>query len=189
MIEELIKDYITYPDCTQNGNDRTEIMYRIARDYHKAGQTASATTFYFKVARDNKNELGYECLLQIGECFSQQGNREGTVRNMYHHALNLLPERPEAYILMSKNWQFNGDMQSAYTYIKQGLPKEFTKPLRTLKKYHNKSEYYMQMAHCAWHWGKPSEAREYYHKLENEDLTLEQKIDFKHITDLLQPDA
>ena len=185
MIEELIKDYITYPDCTQNDNSRIEIMYRIARDYHKAGQTASATTFYFKVAQTEKNELGYECLLQIGECFSQQGNREGTVRNMYHHALNLLPDRPEAYILMSKNWSFNQDMQSAYTYIKQGLEKEFTKPLRSLKKYHDKLEFYIQLIYCSWHWGKPNQAREYYNKLKNEDLTIGQKLELERLNDLI----
>ena len=182
MIEELIKEYIASPDDLG-------VIYKIARDYHKAGQTASAVTFYFKVAESEKDKnLAYECLLQVGECFSEQCNREGTVRNMYHHALNLLPERPEAYILMSKNWQFNGDIQSAYTYIKQGLSKEFTKPLRTLKKYHNKSEYYMQMAHCAWHWGKPDETRKYYHKLENEDLTLDQKIELEHLANLIDPD-
>lgn len=166
MIEELIKDYIN------TGYD-AELMLKIAKEYHKIGQTASAVTFYFKVADNAPDDVAYDCLINIGECFSAQQNREGTVRIMYYHALNLMPERHEAYYLLSKNWAYCNDNQSAYYFIKEALKRS------------KNTEVILQAVECAWHWGKHEESWELFAEVDPDSLPMDLKIRYNYIKDLI----
>ena len=165
MIEGLIKDYINV------GYD-SELMLKIAKEYHKIGQTASAVTFYFKVAENSTDDVAYDCLINIGECFSAQKNREGTVRIMYYHAINLIPERYEAYYLLSKNWAYCSDNQSAYYFIKQAL------------KIDRSTDVLLQAVECAWNWGKNDEAWSLFGEVDPE-VPLNLKIRYNYIKELI----
>lgn len=139
MIERLIKKYI-------DQGYEPSLLLKIAQEYHRMGQSASAVSFYFKTAEvtDDK-DIAYDCLIQIGECFASQGDRQGTVRMMYFHAIDLLPDRHEAYWYLSKNYSFNGDNRSAYYFIKESLKRNKNK------------ESLSELCKLAWELGKVEE--------------------------------
>jgi tetratricopeptide (TPR) repeat protein len=178
MIEEQVKKYIEQEgECIRD-------IYELARSYHKIGQTAPAITFYLKLVDEcvlsetsqSELDLMYECLLHAGECFSNQGRREGTARVMYHHAERVLKDRPEAYFLLSKNWSYNGDWQSALHFIELAEEKS-----KTCKSTINNFEYIsplailLQKLECLWNWGEEEAAITNFEKV-REELPLEQKV-------------
>jgi len=74
-------------------SENAEKNYYLAVWYHKQGQTAAAISFYLRAAeRTDDKDLSYECLLLAALCFDKQGNRTHTVKNLFRHAISLIPD-------------------------------------------------------------------------------------------------
>ena len=96
----------------------------IAIEYEKLGQTASAVGFYLRAAEygfDTHPLVAYGALLRISICIEGQKDRNLTVSNVILQAMAYLPERPEAYFLMSKFHEKFSQWQESYTFAELGL--------------------------------------------------------------------
>lgn len=97
---------------------------KCAVEYQRLNQTASAVSFYLRAAEfgvDTHNEVVYTSLLKIAECFDDQKDRKWNVTNYLLHAVSHMPERPEAYFLMSKYFDRAGEWQECYTWAQMGI--------------------------------------------------------------------
>tara|TARA_B100000902_G_scaffold101940_1_gene104321 strand:+ start:9419 stop:11488 length:2070 start_codon:yes stop_codon:yes gene_type:complete len=72
--------------------------YNLALEYYGLGQWAGAQSFFSRCAElTYDDEQAYECLLYMGECFYNNGERNESARQCALHAIALKPGRPEAY--------------------------------------------------------------------------------------------
>jgi hypothetical protein len=116
IIEQLVVDASTDPL-------NPEKNFNIALEYEKLGQTASAVGFYLRAA-----EYGYKtdpltaycALLKISICIEGQKNRDLTVSNVLLQAVAFLPDRPEAYFLLSRFYEKSGLWPESYAYAVMG---------------------------------------------------------------------
>jgi FkbM family methyltransferase len=116
-IENLVIDFSTDPF-------NPEKNFAIALEYEKLNQTASAVSFYLRAAEygyETHPEIVYTSLLKMSQCFQRQGDRAATVHNNISQAITYLPERPEAYFLMSQFYELNQQPQNAYSFASMGL--------------------------------------------------------------------
>lgn len=117
IIEQLIVDASTDPL-------NPEKNLAIAVEYEKLGQTASAVGFYLRAAEYGYNNNGmvtYAALLRVSICIEGQKDRGLTVSNVLLQAIAYAPDRPEAYLLMSKFYEKSGAWQESYTFAAMGL--------------------------------------------------------------------
>lgn len=85
--------------------------------YENLGQTASAASFYIRTAEFGYDEkLIYEALLRTSLCLERQGSRTFVVKGILLRAISLLPNRPEAYFLLSRIYEKCKDWQESYTW-------------------------------------------------------------------------
>ena len=117
VIERLIVEASTDPlDPEKN--------LAIAIEYEKLGQTASAVGFYLRAAEygyKSDPDVTYAALLRVSICIEGQKDRNLTVSNVILQAIAYMPQRPEAYHLMSKFYERSGQWQESYTYAVIGL--------------------------------------------------------------------
>jgi hypothetical protein len=117
IIERLVVDASTDPL-------NPEKNLAIAFEYEKLGQTASAVGFYLRAAEygyDNDGMVTYAALLRVSICIEGQKDRGLTVSNVLLQAIAYAPNRPEAYLLMSKFYEKSGAWQESYTFAAMGL--------------------------------------------------------------------
>jgi tetratricopeptide (TPR) repeat protein len=101
-----------------------EHNFNIAIKYEQLGQTASAVSFYLRAAEygyKSHPEIVYASLLRMSHCFEEQSGREHTVSNVILQAIQYLPNRPEAYFLMSRFYERSQKWQESYTFAEIGL--------------------------------------------------------------------
>ena len=89
--------------------------------YYINGHTASALNWYLRGAEFEDNEKTYYCLCRIGMCLSSQGNRTFYAKTAYMHAINLYPNRGEAYHLLSKTFEWTKEWQESYVWADLGI--------------------------------------------------------------------
>jgi len=145
--------------------DNPETNYTLARAYEEIGQTASAITYFMRAAeRTTDDNLAYECLLKQALAYDKQGNRNHTVFTMFRHALCLLPKRPEAWFLISRQLERNRSYVDAYTWAHLGLSTADLNapPLRSSVEYPGEYGIPFEKAVCGWWWGKGNEARKLF---------------------------
>lgn len=110
MINELLNEYIL-------DSENPEKNYKLAREYERLGQSAAAISFFLRASeRTTDKLLSYDCTLRIGNCFDKQKNRNFTVKSMYRCAIMIMPERPEAYYLLAKYLNWEGNHSEAYLF-------------------------------------------------------------------------
>jgi hypothetical protein len=98
--------------------------FDVAVAYERLGQTASAVGFYLCAAEhgyESQPLVTYASLLKVSTCIDRQGGRKHTVSNAILQAAAYLPERPEAYFLLSRFYEQEGSWQECYTYATVGL--------------------------------------------------------------------
>jgi hypothetical protein len=142
--------------------------YTIAVEYEKLKQYAGAIGFYLRCAeRTDDKLLAYTCLLKVGVCFEIQQGRPMTVRSMYKHAITLMPERPEAYFLLSRHYEWIKEYADSYMLAEIALNKcDFNlPPLPADVGYPGKYGLIFEKAVSAWWWGKAKECRQLFHLL------------------------
>lgn len=147
--------------------------FNLALQYENQKHYSPACSFYLRCAELTKNNtLAYECLLRLYFCFMHLSNRDYTCENLLKSALFLMPNRPEAYFLLSQFYERKNNWMDSYVYASLGLSVADGKP-SDLKKdvgYVGKYALTFQKAVSAWWYGKPSESRMLFHQLSNENL-------------------
>jgi tetratricopeptide (TPR) repeat protein len=99
----------------------------VAREYEALGQTAAAISFYLRTAEygyETFPGFAYNSLLRMSKCFEVQSNRELTVSGALLQAIALMPDRPEAYFLMSQFFEKTQQWQESYTWAVMGKSRE-----------------------------------------------------------------
>lgn len=145
----------------------------LAMWYHNIDHTAPAITFYLRCAeRTNNDSLAYACLIQLFRLFSEQGRRHLTALNCINRAIDLLPDRPEAYWTLSQHYERKQHWQTAYMQATLGL--RFAKhDLPQLPISIGYPGYYaliFEKSVAAWWWGKKDESRKLTVQLYNDYL-------------------
>ena len=121
--------------------------------YENLGHTAAAASFYLRTTEFGYDDLlNYEASLRLGLCFEKQGSRVFTVKGIFLRAASLLPQRPEAYYLLSRVYEHCKDWQESYTWAVLGetLIEEPLKKLITNVEYPGKYALTFQRAIAAW---------------------------------------
>jgi hypothetical protein len=151
---------------TENGAKN----YNLASWYENSGHTAPAHTYYLRAAeRTTDNILAYKALIRASFCYKSQGSRDATERVLLENALNLLPQRPEAYYFLSVLCQRKEEWQHSYTYANLGILcyERDIEPI-DIPEYQGKHLLFFQKAIVGWWWGKGQESRDIFQLLVNE---------------------
>jgi hypothetical protein len=136
----------------------------VAVEYEKLGQTASAVGFYLRASEYGYKSspfTTYAALLRVSICIEGQKDRNLTVSNVLLQAIAYMPDRPEAYLLMSKFHEKSGNWQESYTYANLGLMHTrqiFDLPIDV--GYPGRYSLDFQSAIAAWWIGRKSESLE-----------------------------
>ena len=156
-------------------NDPTpENMFYVGQEYEAFGQTASAIGFYHQCAeRSNNDLLSYESLLRMSICYREQGDRKAHEKNSLLMAIALIPDRPEAYFLLSLVYEriaHSDDHQrwwDSYTYacIGESVGDNSYQPLQSDIDYYGSHFFLFQKAVTLWWVGRCDEARELFQQL------------------------
>ena len=135
-------------------NDPKNPMYnfKLGQWYENINHTASAASFYIRTAEFSSNNLlCYEALLRLAICFSKQGLRTYVVKGIFLRAISLIPERPEAYFLLSQRYELDMDWQESYTFASIGLTlKDNFEGLQTNVGYPGKYGFTYEKAISGW---------------------------------------
>ena len=151
------------------------LSFRIAAEYHRIGQTASAVSFYLRTAEYGYHTHGehvYASLLKSAQCFENQTGREATVRNLMEKAIAYSPKRPEAWFLLSRWYERNQKWQEAYTAAEvgiQNLPSIFF-PLPIDVDYAGDFVLPFEKAVAAWWVGRPDESEKIFRDLLTQNI-------------------
>jgi tetratricopeptide (TPR) repeat protein len=167
-IEELI-------ESASHDMFNPKLNFEIAKKYEELEQTASAVSFYLRAAEYGYNSdplIVYTSLLKMSFCFNDQNGREHTVKNCLLQAIEYLPNRPEAYFLMSRYYERNQKWQECYTFAGIGLSHN-----SRIEKLPADVEY--EGAYClefergvsGWWLGKKKESKEIFERLLTQDIS------------------
>lgn len=108
---ELQKKLDEYVDDTQNAVKNFEL----GLEYEKLKQYAPACSYFLRASEITANkDLEYECLIHMAKCFDLQGDRQTSTCQTYRQAMILLPERPEAYYLLCRFYNWNNRYDEAH---------------------------------------------------------------------------
>jgi len=155
-MKDTIKEYVFDPE-------NPEKNYRLAQEYDRIGQSASAISYYLRASeRTDDLDLAYECLLRVGILFDRQNRRPQTAEVMIKHAINVRPDRPEAYFYLSKFCRYFQRWTDGYLYANLAFHfADFDKPsLRGDVDYPGMYGLLMEKALNGWWTGRPDECRE-----------------------------
>ena len=132
--------------------------FTLGKVYEDIGHTAAAASFYIRTGEfatefEDNELLTYEALLRLALCFEHQSSRVFTVKGTLLRAISLMPERPEAYFLLSRMHEMCKEWQESYTFailgenLKEHEPKE---KLITNVEYPGKYGFTFERAVTAW---------------------------------------
>tara|TARA_R100000008_G_scaffold67760_2_gene44866 strand:- start:737 stop:1450 length:714 start_codon:yes stop_codon:yes gene_type:complete len=168
-----LRDYIDDPTPTN--------MFKCGQEYESKEQTASAIGFYHQCAERAIDDdlLAYEALLRMALCYEKQGGRKAHEKIALSHAISLIPNRPEAYLLLSQVYERQGNEDNherwfdAYLFACMGESNDYNlatkipnlQPLQTDVGYYGIHSCTYQRAVSAWWVGKCDEARELFTEL------------------------
>ena len=169
-IDRIIVDLSTDPF-------NPEKNFKAAVEYDRINQTASAISFYLRTAEygyKTHPEHVYTALLRMSLCFERQKDRQATVLNNALQALAYLPERPEAYFLVSRICERAGQWQQCYTMAELGLTKVKDLPsLPATVEYYAPYCLLFEKAISAWWVGRQTESRNLLNRLAQMDIAPE----------------
>ena len=160
-LEDLLYQYLDDPNDPENN-------FQMALYYDNLGQTASAVSYYLRAAeRAPTAVLKYECLLRASLCFNRQGSRNFTVKGLLQHAVSILPNRPEAYYLLSRHYEHSqNDGHWTNSYMMASIGEKVadfnSPPLRTWVDYPGYYGITFQKALSSWHCGLCEESRDLF---------------------------
>ena len=165
-----------------------DLNFKVAVKYEEMNQTASAVSFYLRTAEygyDQTPLIVYASLCKLAHCFEHQKDRAWTVSNCLLQAVQYLPNRPEAYFLLSRFYEKAQQWQEAYTYAELGLTKDdgrgfhnsadhdYFPSLPVDVGYKGRYSLEFQKAISSYWVGRPKESQELLLKLAQMDLPVE----------------
>jgi len=183
-LQSLLEHFIKNPNDNLN-------KFWLAYEYEKIGHLSSAMGYYLSCAENTDNDLlAYECLIRKSICFRGQSSREAHVRNSLLLAVSLLPERPEAYYLISQMYEVADNIrdedkwQQMYSWARMGesVSDKFKgRPLLTDVSYDGSHLFLFQQAVSLWWIGRFEECLNLFQKLkENKELDDHHKACVNH---------
>ena len=105
----------------ENSEDPT-INFLLGQEYENIGQTGAAVSFYLRTAeRSTTDQQQYEALMRCCVCLEKQKTRDDTEKGLLLKAIALIPNRPEAYFLLSRLYEKHREWQESYTTAELGL--------------------------------------------------------------------
>jgi hypothetical protein len=172
-----------YLNAYINDPNDPEINFSLALEYEEIGQTAPAVSFYIRAAERTSNKLlAYESLIRAANCYTSKHARANSVKGLLQNAIALIPNRPEAYLLLSYLYEHKVDWPhhffDSYTTACIGMQyaNDNNPPLRTDVGYRGHWTLYFQKAHVSWYCGLTEAAREMFLDLrDNWDLPEEMR--------------
>ena len=153
----------------QNTED-PEVNFAMAQEYEGIGQTGAAISFYLRTAERSQTDVQqYEALLRMALCFEKQKTRDDTESVTLQKAICLLPQRPEAYFLLARLYEWRKMWHESYFVAVMGLNTVDynSAPLRTDVQYPGHYAILFQKAVAAWWVGACEESREIFWYLKN----------------------
>ena len=168
--EQLLHDYALDPENPEHN-------FQLGLWYEKEGHNSAALSYFLRCAeRSEDDTLTYEALIHGSNCYDRQGTRDLTAKGILQQALMVLPNRPEAYFLLSRFSERREYWQDCYIYANNGLEHaDFDlEPLREDVEYPGKYGLLYEKSVAAWWWGKGKETRQLLQEIkENYELTPE----------------
>jgi len=145
--------------------------FTLGKVYEDEGHTAAAASYYIRTGEfateyENNELLSYEALLRLALCFEHQGSRVFTVKGILLRAISLMPERPEAYFLLSRMYEMCKEWQEGYTFAVIG--EKLSEPKETLitnVEYPGNYGFIFERAVTAWWIGLWDESMYLFRKL------------------------
>ena len=162
--------------------ENPEINFKVGLEYERLGHNAPALSFFLRAAERTEDDLlAYESLIHGSNCYDRQGTRDTTAKGLLQQALCILPNRPEAYYLISRfsgrrNW-----WQDCYIFADQALRVcDFEcEPLSTDVEYVGRYSLIYLKGVAAWWWEKVEESKELLLDILNNH---EMNEEFKNLT-------
>jgi hypothetical protein len=133
--------------------ENPEANFLLGRWYEDQGHTSAAAGFYVRTAEYSRSDLlCYESLCRLAGCFTRQGSRVFLTKGLLLRAISLMPERPEAYFLLSELYERNREWQESFSFAKMGkaLRQENVPSLRTNVGYPGAYGFEFEEAVSAW---------------------------------------
>lgn len=97
------------------------VNFTLAQEYESIGQTAAATGLYIRTAEFGADDLlSYEAMLRVSLCIQRQNGRHWTVTGTLLRAIALMPDRPEAYFLLSREYEIERNWAESVAWAKVG---------------------------------------------------------------------
>lgn len=100
------------------------INFKMGLEYEAIGQYAAAVSFYLKSAEygyETERLITYTSLLKVALCAERLGSRSHTCSTSLMHAISYMPNRPEAYFLLSRLYERMQKWQYSYMHSVMGL--------------------------------------------------------------------
>ena len=161
-IERLVNLHISNPRDI-------DINFELGWAFESIGQHASALTHYSKISELAEDKLmQYESLIRMAENFRKHTGRPTSERAMLLHACSLLPERPEAYLLLAKHYLVENMHHEADSYLSIYKVKSlFNGPSLRLPVVLLDWDYDLIQMQTEWMLGRGDSAREHASRLMN----------------------
>jgi hypothetical protein len=168
--EQLLHDYALDPENPEHN-------FELGLWYEKERHNSAALSYFLRCAeRSEDDTLTYEALIHGSNCYDRQGTRDLTAKGILQQALVVLPNRPEAYFLLSRFSERREYWQDCYIYADSGLNNvDFDlEPLKTNVEYPGRYGLLYEKSVASWWWGKGKETRQLLQEIkENYELTPE----------------
>jgi tetratricopeptide (TPR) repeat protein len=171
----------------KNNSDKLldpKVNFELACEYDNINQTASAISFYLRAAEygyDKDPIIVYSSLLKISECFERQGGRESSLKNSLLQAIEYMPDRPEAYFLLSRFYERSQKWQKCYTWAAVGMSlKTRQTPLPVNVGFHGEYVLMFEKAVSGWWLGKKEESKLLFNQILSLDISQEYRSSIEY---------
>lgn len=169
VIEDLVADLSKNPF-------HPPLNFAVAVEYESLNQHASAVSFYLRAiefGNEQFPEITYISLIKLAKAFDSQINRETTVAHALLQAIAYVPNRPEAYFLLSRHYERAGRWQECYSWAVVGLYHAKVEPLLYTSDYHGAYCLEFEKAVSAYWIGRKEESITLFLKLLKQNITPE----------------
>lgn len=142
--------------------------FALGQDYEAQGQTGAAISFYLRTAERSTNDLQqYHALIRMALCFERQQTRDDTESVILQKAIALLPQRPEAYFLLARLYEWQKKWHDSYFVASVGCnTADFDLvPLSTDCQYPGQYALLFQKAVALWWVGNCDDSRQLFYEL------------------------